>query len=58
MFENDLLERFSRIHPATPFVTWIPIAAFFLVRSALRHDLAPLGVAGMFLGGIFAWTLA
>ena len=41
MFESDFLERFSRIHPATPFVVWVPVAAFFLVRSALRHDLAP-----------------
>jgi sterol desaturase/sphingolipid hydroxylase (fatty acid hydroxylase superfamily) len=58
MFESDLLERFSRIHPSTPFIVWIPVASFFLVRSALRHDLAPLSVAAMFLGGILAWTFA
>src|SRR3974390_192420 len=58
MFESDFLERFSRIHPATPFVVWLPVAAFFVVRSALRHDLGALGIAGMFLLGIFAWTLA
>lgn len=58
MFENDLLERFSRIHPATPFVVWIPVAALFLARSAMRHDLAPSGVAALFVAGIFAWTFA
>jgi dihydroceramide fatty acyl 2-hydroxylase len=58
MFENDVLERFSRIHPATPFVVWIPIALFFVARSVLRHDLAPAAVAGLFLCGTFAWTFA
>jgi sterol desaturase/sphingolipid hydroxylase (fatty acid hydroxylase superfamily) len=58
MFESDFLERFSRIHPATPFVVWIPVTATFLVRSALRRDLAPISIAGMFLLGMFAWTFA
>jgi sterol desaturase/sphingolipid hydroxylase (fatty acid hydroxylase superfamily) len=58
MFESDFLERFSRIHPATPFVVWLPVAAFFLVRSALRHDLMPLAIPALFLLGMFAWTFA
>jgi dihydroceramide fatty acyl 2-hydroxylase len=58
MFENDVLERFSRIHPATPFVMWVPVALFFVVRSALRHDLALPVVAGLFLCGMLAWTCA
>ena len=28
MFETPLIERFSRIHPATPFVFWLPVLAF------------------------------
>src|SRR5260370_30037790 len=58
MFESDFLERFSRIHPATPFVTWIPVVLFFLVRSALRHELSPIAVVVLHLGGMLAWTLA
>jgi dihydroceramide fatty acyl 2-hydroxylase len=58
MFESDFLERFSRIHPATPFIAWIPVAGTFLVRSALRRDLALAAVAGTFLAGMMAWTLA
>ena len=58
MFESEFLERFSRIHPATPFVVWLPVAAFFLVRGAVSHVL-PLGsVLALFLAGIFAWTFA
>ena len=58
MFESDFLEYFSRIHPATPFVAWIPVASFIVYRSVARHDLPVLGVAGMFFLGIFAWTFA
>jgi sterol desaturase/sphingolipid hydroxylase (fatty acid hydroxylase superfamily) len=58
MFESDLLERFSRIHPATPFVAWIPVVLFFLARSFLRHDLAPQAMAATFLAGMLAWTMA
>jgi sterol desaturase/sphingolipid hydroxylase (fatty acid hydroxylase superfamily) len=58
MFESDFLEHFSRIHPATVFAVWIPVASFFFVRSALRHDLAPLAMVGAFFGGMFCWSVA
>jgi sterol desaturase/sphingolipid hydroxylase (fatty acid hydroxylase superfamily) len=58
MFENDFLERFSRIHPATVFVVWIPVAALFLGRSVVRHDV-PLGaIAALFVTGAFTWSLS
>jgi sterol desaturase/sphingolipid hydroxylase (fatty acid hydroxylase superfamily) len=58
MFENELLEKFSRIHPATPFVVWVPVVAIFLVRSVLRHDFPVAAVAAICAGGTFTWTLA
>ena len=58
MFESDFLERFSRIHPSTPFIVWIPVAAYFIYRSAMRHDLAATAIALSFVGGVFVWTLA
>jgi sterol desaturase/sphingolipid hydroxylase (fatty acid hydroxylase superfamily) len=58
MFENEILERFSRIHPATPFVAWVPVILFFLGRSLLRHELPVLSVVALVLGGMLAWTLA
>jgi sterol desaturase/sphingolipid hydroxylase (fatty acid hydroxylase superfamily) len=56
MFESDFLERFSRIHPATPFVAWVPVALFCLVRAA--HGLAVPAIAAAFFGGMLAWTVA
>ena len=58
MFESDLIERFSRIHPITPFVAWFPVIGFVLYRSTARRDLAPPGILGMFLLGVLLWTLA
>ena len=58
MFENELLERFSRIHPSTPFVVWIPVVLFFLFRSVSRHDLAIPLVAVACAAGLLAWTIA
>lgn len=58
MFESDLLERFSRIHPATPFVAWVPVVSLFLARSVWRGDIGVLAIAGLFVSGTFAWSLA
>jgi sterol desaturase/sphingolipid hydroxylase (fatty acid hydroxylase superfamily) len=58
MFDNDFLEKFSHIHPATPFVVWIPVLLFMLYRSWARHDLAVPGIALTFAGGILVWTLS
>jgi sterol desaturase/sphingolipid hydroxylase (fatty acid hydroxylase superfamily) len=58
MFENDFLEKFTRIHPATPFVFWIPIAAFVFGRAVYTHVL-PLGTAvALIPAGVFVWTIA
>jgi dihydroceramide fatty acyl 2-hydroxylase len=58
MFANDVLERFSRIHPATPFVVWVPVTVIVLLDAALRqHSGVPIA-AGAFFGGMLAWTLA
>ncbi len=58
MFENDALEYFSRIHPATPFVVWTPVAGYFLVRSVMHHGVTVAATAGMFLAGLLFWTIA
>jgi sterol desaturase/sphingolipid hydroxylase (fatty acid hydroxylase superfamily) len=58
MFQADIVERYSRIHPATPFVAWLPVIAFVLIRSASRHDLAWYGIAAVFASGVLAWSFA
>lgn len=59
MFESAFLERFSRIHPATPFVAWVPLMVFMVARSGwIRADLSVGAIAGLFACGVFFWTLA
>lgn len=57
MFESDFIEFFSRIHPATPFVVWLPVLGFVAYRSIARSDLPTLGFVGLLLGGFAVWTL-
>jgi sterol desaturase/sphingolipid hydroxylase (fatty acid hydroxylase superfamily) len=58
MFESDLIERFSRIHPVTPFIAWIPIMGFSLYRSYSRHILGFGETAALFVAGVLIWSLA
>jgi dihydroceramide fatty acyl 2-hydroxylase len=60
MFETPLIERFSRIHPATPFVFWLPVLAY-VGYTALSGSSPRVGVpafAGLVLLGVLLWTLA
>lgn len=57
MFENELLEKFSRIHPATPFVVFVPVVLAFLYRGVTR-DVGFLSVGALCLAGFLLWTLA
>jgi sterol desaturase/sphingolipid hydroxylase (fatty acid hydroxylase superfamily) len=56
MFESDFIERFSRIHPSTPFVFWIPVIVAMLYRSVQR-GLALGSLALLFAAGVLLWTL-
>jgi sterol desaturase/sphingolipid hydroxylase (fatty acid hydroxylase superfamily) len=57
MFENELLEKFSRIHPATPFVVYLPVMGTMLYRTWGRQ-VPVLTAVGLMFGGLVLWTLA
>ena len=58
LFENEILERLSHVHPITPLVFWSPVAAWLLWRSVTIDQFGPGALAGMAVAGIFTWTLA
>jgi sterol desaturase/sphingolipid hydroxylase (fatty acid hydroxylase superfamily) len=63
MFESDFIERFSRIHPATPFVFWIPVLVWLLVRNGLAyaegsHAVGWFSTVALVGAGVLAWTFA
>jgi len=57
MFDNDILERFSRIHPATPFVVWLPVFAWMIYRAHVRGVLSSVAILGYFAVGYLIWSL-
>jgi sterol desaturase/sphingolipid hydroxylase (fatty acid hydroxylase superfamily) len=56
MFESDFFEWFSRIHPATPFVFWLPILGFILYRGTCWRVAGAVGTLGLVLLGLFIWS--
>jgi 4-hydroxysphinganine ceramide fatty acyl 2-hydroxylase len=57
MFESDFMEFFSRVHPATPLLLYMPVVGCMLYLSLWQRKLSILTVAGLFVLGILLWTL-
>ncbi len=51
LFENDLLERLSHVHPITPLLMWGPIAGYLIWRSFAIYHLPVLPVLAIGLAG-------
>jgi sterol desaturase/sphingolipid hydroxylase (fatty acid hydroxylase superfamily) len=57
MFESDFMEFFSRVHPSTPLLLYMPVVGYMLYLSLWQRKLSILAVAGLFVLGILLWTL-
>jgi sterol desaturase/sphingolipid hydroxylase (fatty acid hydroxylase superfamily) len=57
MFESDFIEFFSRVHPATPLLLYMPVVGYMLYLSLWHRKLSILAVGGLFVLGILLWTL-
>ena len=57
MFENDVLDYFSRAHPAMVPIVFVPVVLYFAYSAVVFHDISTLHALGMFFAGIFVWTL-
>ena len=55
MFENDLLDRLSRVHPVVPLIIFIPAIAVLFALG--QEGVPPLEVATWIAGGYLFWTL-
>jgi sterol desaturase/sphingolipid hydroxylase (fatty acid hydroxylase superfamily) len=56
MFDNELLDKLSRVHPAVPVFIFIPAIVVLVVLAAA--DMGALALIGLFVAGYFFWTLA
>jgi sterol desaturase/sphingolipid hydroxylase (fatty acid hydroxylase superfamily) len=57
MFESDFMEFFSRVHPATPLILYLPVIGYMLYVSLWQRQLPAIAVGALFLLGILLWTL-
>ena len=57
MFESDLMETLSRVHPATPLVIYIPLIAGSLYFAHSWMQLSARFIAELFVLGLAIWTL-
>jgi hypothetical protein len=57
MFESEFLERFSRAHPITPALVYLPVVATALTLAHHHHQRAT-SIAGGVIAGYLLWTLA
>src|SRR4029077_6982997 len=57
MFDSDFMEFFSRVHPITPLVLYLPVVGYMLYVSVRQRQLSLVAVTALFLLGILLWTL-
>jgi sterol desaturase/sphingolipid hydroxylase (fatty acid hydroxylase superfamily) len=57
MFESDLLEKLSHVHPATPALLFLPVVALAVYVAATRDGAGPGTIAWQLPAGYLAWTL-
>src|SRR5258708_37022814 len=57
MFESDFMEFFTRVHPVTPLVLYLPVIGYMLYVALWQRRLSMLAVAALFLLGVLLWTL-
>ena len=59
MFDSDLLDKLSRVHPAVPVVIYVPeIAVLLALALSASGRPSGLGLLGLFAGGYLLWTLS
>jgi len=56
MFDQNFLEWFSHIHPASLVILYVPASSFFVWRG-IASGLTPLLSTELFAIGLFGWTL-
>lgn len=57
MFETELLETFSRVHPATPAILYGPVVVISFALALTRGGYSWAGALGALLAGYLGWTV-
>src|SRR5438046_10333755 len=57
MFESDVMEFFSRVHPAIPLILYLPVVGYMLYVALWRQGFSLSVVVGLFVVGMLLLTL-
>lgn len=57
MFNSDFMESLSRVHPAVPLITFVPVILYMLYLSIFHFQIKVLSIAGLVVFGLFIWTI-
>lgn len=57
MFENDILDFFSRVHFTVPLIIYLPVIAYLLYLSVTVYFMSALTIVGLFLAGMAMWSI-
>jgi sterol desaturase/sphingolipid hydroxylase (fatty acid hydroxylase superfamily) len=56
MFENKLLDFFSRTHPAMVLMVYLPLISYFFYSALITNSLPLLTFVGLFASALFIWS--
>lgn len=56
LFRSDFLNRFTRVHWATPMVLYLPVVIVCLYTTFREGDITLVTGTLLFIGGAFVWT--
>ncbi len=57
MFESNFFEFFSKVHPAAPFVLWVPVVLAIPIYALSNGICTPLGLLGFGIFGFLSWQM-
>jgi sterol desaturase/sphingolipid hydroxylase (fatty acid hydroxylase superfamily) len=57
LFQSDVLEFFTHVHPAVVVAIWVPVAGYALYHAARVPTGRGVRLAGGIVAGLLAWTL-
>lgn len=57
MFENDFLERFTKVHFSVPLLLYVPFVIYFLYQAGIDNSLVWWQIPAYFLLGVLVWSV-
>ncbi len=57
MFDNDILEFFSRVHYTVPLYVYLPVISYLLYDAIWVNQMTAINIIAIFIFGWFIWSI-